>query len=565
MRRHDFDRLILHNGTVHTLDDADRVVDAVGFAGGRVTAAGSFTDVRAATPNADERDLGGRAVYPGFIDAHHHLCFAATYANFPAVRCPPLRRVEQLLAAVAAYAAHTPEGQWIVLIGYNDAALDEHRAPSRFELDRAAPLHPVLLVHFTFHEGVLNSLGLARAGLDTDDADQPGGWRGRTPAGQLDGRVYERCFGHAEAAARNALLATSSDGWFAAANAYQDRVLAAGITHVCDAAVPPSLEALYREWQARGELVLGITMMPLIENMFAEPVTRLHGPASGWEDRRLSIGALKLFADGGIDCGLCITLREAIVQFGVLLGRMLRDRSLLPWRFARRQTSRLGPDHRLHLGLLYYSSAQLDALVRAAAEHGFGVAIHAAGDEAVAIAVNVLERAPRGPLPPRIDHFFFVDAPVLRRAVDSGIHVVVQPRQLHDTGDWLRQTGLPGRLAYQGFAQMLDAGARLAGSSDAPVVDFSVLAAIETAASRRLASGATLTPEQRITPAQAVRMYTRGAAAALGMEGRIGQLRPGARADAVVLSEALDRVPSERLAEVGLVSTLAGQIELNGA
>jgi predicted amidohydrolase YtcJ len=563
MRRGDFDRLILHNGAVHTLDDADRVVDAVGFAGGRISAVGSLADVRAATAGAEERDLGGRALYPGFIDAHHHLCFAATYANFPAVRCPPLRRVEQILAAVAACAAYTPEGQWIVLIGYNDAALDDHRPPNRFELDRAAPLHPVLLVHFTYHEGVLNSLGLARTGLAGESADPPGGWRGRTPAGQLDGRVYERCFGHAEAQARNALLATSRDGWFAAADAYQDRLLAAGITHVCDAAVPPSMEALYHEWQARGALHLGVTMMPLIENMYAEPVARLAGPASGWEDGRLAIGALKLFADGGTACALCISLREAIIQFGVLLGRLLRDRSLLPWRLARQQRARLGPDRRLHLGLLYYTPDELAAVVRSAAARGFGVAIHAAGDEAIATAVDVLARAPRGALPPRIDHFFFVDAPALRRAAGSGIHVVVQPRQLYDTGDWLRQTGLPGRLAYQGFAQMLDAGAVLAGSSDAPVVDFSVLAAIQTAVTRRLASGATLAPDQRITPAQALRMYTRGAAAVLGMDGRIGQLRPGARADAVVLNEALDRVPAERLGDVGIVSTLAGRVELS--
>jgi len=102
----------------------------------------------------------------------------------------------------------------------------------------------------------------------------------------------------------------------------------------------------------------------------------------------------------------------------------------------------------------------------------------------------------------------------------------------------------------------------LAGSSDAPVVDFSVLAAIGTAVTRRLASGAVLTPEQRLTPAQAVRMYTRGGATALGMERRIGQLCPGARADAVVLSDGLDCVPVEHLGEVGVVSTFAGRVEV---
>lgn len=562
MRCSNIDAVIFHNGPIHTLDDADRVVDAVGCAAGRITAVGSLAHVRAATPGAEERDLRGRALYPGFIDAHHHLCFAATYANFPAVRCPPLRSVAQILAAVASCAQATPPGQWLVLVGYNDMALDQARPPTRFELDGIAPLHPVLLIHFSYHEGVLNSLGLARAALDADDPDPPGGWRGRTPAGQLDGRVHERCFGQAEAAARGALLATNRDGWFAAANTYQEAVLSAGITHVCDAAVPPSMEALYRAWHARGDLALGVTMMPLLENMFAEPAARLDGSPPGWSDGRLSLGPLKLFADGGVACALCLSLREAVVQFGVLLARLLRQPSRLPWRLARQQRGHVGADRHLHLGLLYYPREALAALVRSATQRGFGVAIHAAGDEAVATAVDALARAPRGPLPPRIDHFFFFDPPVLRRAVDAGIHVVVQPHQLHDTGDWIRQTGLPRRLAYQGFAQMLAAGAVLAGSSDAPVVDFSVLAAIETAARRRLASGAVLAPEQRISVAQALRMYTRGAAAALGMEGEIGQLRAGARADAVVLSEALERVPAERLGDVGVVATVAGRVEV---
>lgn len=562
MRRGEFDALILHNGPIHTLDDTDRVLDAVGFAAGRITAVGARAAVRAATPGADERDLRGRALYPGFIDAHHHLCFAATYANAPAVRSPPLRSLAQILAVVAARVQDTPPGQWIVLIGYNDLALDEARKPTCFELDRVAPLHPVLLIHFTYHEGVLSSLGLARVGLADDGPDPPGGWRGRTPAGQLDGRVYERCFGHAEAVARDALLATDRDGWFARANAYQERVLAAGITHVCDAAVPPSMEALYREWQARGELALGITMMPLVENMFAAPAARLDGPPTGWCDGRLSIGALKLFADGGVACALCLSLREAVVQLGVLLARLLRQRSPLPWRLAQQQRSRFGPDRRLHLGLLYYAPEALDALARTAGQRGFGVAIHAGGDEAIAMAVDALARAPRGPLPPRVDHFFFLDASLLPRVVDADIHVVVQPRQLYDTGDWIRQTGLPRRLVYQGFAQMLESGIVLAGSSDAPVVDFSVLAAIETAVRRRLPSGATLAPEQRISVAQGLRMYTRGAAAALGRDGEIGQLRPGARADAVVLSEELERVPAERLGEVGVLSTFAGRVEV---
>lgn len=563
MRRYDFDELILHNGPIHTLDDAGSVADAVGFAAGRITAVGSLGAVRAATAGAAEHDLCGRPLYPGFIDAHHHLCFAATYANFPEVRSPPVRTLAELLAMVTTCAERAPEGQWLVLVGYDEMRLAERRKPTRDELDRAAPRHPVLVVHFSYHEGVLNSLGLRSSGLDHGGDDPPGGWRGRTRGGVLDGRVYERCFGQAEAVARGALVAADRDTWFAAANRYQERVLAAGITHVCDAAVPPSMEALYREWHARGELALGVTMMPLVDNMFAEPAARLDGPATGWREGRLSVGALKLFADGGVACALCLSLREAVAQLGVLLARLLRYGSVEPWRLARQQSTSFGRDGRLHLGLRYYAPEALRDLVRRAAERGFSLGIHAGGDEAIAMAVDALAAAPPTALPRRIEHYFFLDAAVLRRAVDAGIHVVVQPRQLHHTGDWLRASGLPPRLAYQGFRQMLEAGAVLAGSSDAPVLSFDVLAAIETAVRRELPSGAVLAPDQRITVRDALRLYTSGAAAVLGMDGEIGVLRAGARADAVVLSEPLDSVPPHRLSEIGVIATFAGRTGLD--
>lgn len=560
MRRQDFDKLILHGGHVHTLDDAGTVAGAIGFRSGTVTAVGSLAEVRAATPGAEERDLGGAHLYPGFVDTHHHLCFAATYANFPEARCPPLRTIDALLGVVRTAAEHTPPGRWIVVVGYNDLNLADARKPTRFDLDRAAPEHPVLLVHFTYHEGVLNSAGLRLCELGRGQPDPPGGTVGRGRGGDLDGRVFERAFGHAERVARGALIAADREGWFASANSYQDRVLAAGITHVCDASVPPSMEALYREWMARGELHVGVTMMPLVENMFEVPRGRLDATPTGWRDARLSVGALKLFADGGIACAMCVSLREAIVRFGAMLGTLVRARSTTPWRLARQQPARLDRRLRLHTGLLYYEPGDLERLVADAGARGFSVGIHAGGNEAVAHALAALGPRYRGRLPPRIDHFFFLEHTALQRAVDQGIHVVVQPYQLHDTGDLFRETGLPRRLRYQAHRDMLDAGLVLAGSSDAPVFTFDVLAAIEVAARRRTASGGTLHPEQALSVAELLRTYTRGAAQTLGMEGEIGQLRAGARADAVLLSDELERVPPARISEVGVRATFAGRV-----
>jgi hypothetical protein len=560
VRRQDFDKLILHGGHVHTMDDAGGVAPAVGFRDGRVTATGTLEAVRAATPGAEERDLAGAHLYPGFIDAHHHLCFAATYAGFPEVRCPPLRTIEELLAVLRTTAERTPAGRWIVLVGYNDLNLAEARKPTRFDLDRAAPEHPVLLIHFTYHEGVLNSRGIERAGFDARRGDPRGGTMGRTRAGELDGRVYERCFGHAERVAREALVAGDREGWFAGANAYQDRVLAAGITHVCDAAVPVAMEELYREWKRRGELHLGVTMMPLADNLFDVPSGRLESAAAGWRDGRLALGALKLFTDGGIACAMCLPLREAIVRFGALLATLVRSRSSTPWRLVRQQPARFGPQLRLHTGLLYYEQSELERLIADACERGFSVGIHAGGNEAIAVALAALATRYRGSLPPRIDHFFFLERESLERAVGHGVHVVVQPYQLYETGDLLRETGLPRRIGYQAHREMLDAGLVLAGSSDAPVFTFDVLAAMEVAARRHTAGGATLFPEQAVSVAELLRMYTRGAARTLGMDGEIGRLAAGARADAVLLGEELERVPPQRLSQVGVRATFAGRI-----
>lgn len=544
---------------MHALDDAGTVAEAIGFCAGTVTAVGTLAEVRAATPNAEEHDLGGGHLYPGFIDAHHHLCFAATYANFPEARCPPARTIEDVLAVVRAAAERTPPGRWIVVVGYNDLNLTDGRKPTRHDLDRAAPEHPVLLIHFTYHEGVLNSAGLDRCGLDRSRRDPRGGSLGRDARGELDGRVFERSFGHAESVARGALVAADRESWFANANAYQDRVLAAGITHVCDAAVPPSMEELYREWKTRGELHVGVTMMPLVENMFDVPSGRLDSTPTGWRDGRLSVGALKLFTDGGIACAMCIELREAIARFGAMLAALVRTRSTTPWRLARQQPARFA-GMRLHTGLLYYEQSELERLVADACERGFSVGIHAGGNEAVDLALAALATRYRGRLPARIDHFFFLDDDTLRRATDQGVHVVVQPYQLHDTGDLLRETGLPRRIRYQAHREMLDARLVLAGSSDAPVFTFDVLASMEVAARRRTASGATFAAEQAVSIAELMRMYTRGAARTLGMEGEIGQLRPGARADAVLLGEELERVPPERVAGVGIRATFAGRI-----
>lgn len=550
---------ILANARVRTMDDAGTVAETVGFRDGRVAAVGTLDAVRAAIAVAAvEEDLGGAVVMPGFVDAHHHLALAVTYAGLPEVRGPGCRTIADVLAAVRARAAITPPGTWVAVYGYDEARLAELRRPTREELDGAAPDHPVLAMQHSFHEGVLNSLGLAALGLSRATAEPPGGRLGRTRSGELDGWVAERCFGPAEAAVRRAIVGADREGWFRAANDYQARVLTAGITHLADAAVPPSMEELYGEWQRRGELHLGVTMMPLVESIFAAPFDRLAGRPSGWQDRRLSIGALKLFLDGGTSCALCFRMRDAVVQFGQMLARTVRERSTVAWRLARDQPFRVDAGLAIHTGYWLYEPATLAHLLRAAEERGFAVAIHAGGNEAVEAVAALWSRGGRaggGAAPRRIEHLFFANRDTARRAADAGVHAVVQPAHLDETGAIVVASGLPAKMGFHPYRTLLDAGVRLAGSSDAPVNSFDVWSAVRAAVERRLPDGRGVFPSEALAVREVLTMYTRGGAAALGMEGEIGELRAGARADAVVLAADPWDLPVERLREARVLAT----------
>ena len=146
--------LIVHNGRIHTLDAADRTVEAFAVAGGIVVAAGESTGVLAQRgPQTRVLDLQGRTVVPGFYDAHPHLDRMGL-RDLAGVKIAHCRSVAEICAAVRDAAAHTPPGEWIVTLPmgappedyvFEPRQLMEGRFPDRHDLDRAAPDNPVYI------------------------------------------------------------------------------------------------------------------------------------------------------------------------------------------------------------------------------------------------------------------------------------------------------------------------------------------------------------------------------------------------------------------------------------
>ena len=527
------------------MDAARPRAEAVGVREGRIVAVGALREVQAAMA-ADARvaALGRASVLPGFIDAHHHFCFAALERHLPHVRHPPDTPLEALLSRIAEIAGLRPEG-WVRCQGYNPAKLRERRPPRLEELDEVCPDRPLFLRAYSGHEACLNSAGFAAMGWSARTPDPDHGVIVRDKRGRLTGELVEAACYLAEARSRDSLLERTEDAWLAEVEAHGRELLAHGITRVGDAAVPPSFDGLYLRAAREGRLPLTVHRMPVGSASLLAP--RFDDGPTGSGPGVAPVGPAKLFLDGGERCAMCYTARQAVRAA------------------AQRPGLRRGPDGLLHQGILFWDQDALDSAVQQAARRGFQVAQHAVGNEAVSMGVTAIERAERAlarlPGRPRLEHVMFADPPLLQRLADADAIAVVQPFFIYDIGDNEAEAPPPKPIEVMPLRRMLDAGVTLAGSSDYPVSHYDVLCAVKAAATRRTREQETLEPDQAISVEDALRAYTHGSALALGVADEVGTISPGKRADLVVLSRNPLKAGTECIDEITVLETyLAGKL-----
>ncbi len=539
---------LLFNGPVLTMTEDHAEVRALAYdeTGGRIVAAGDEESVRAAAQKAavgaevEEIDLRGRAVLPGFIDAHHHLCLNLLYGV--AVDCGPAKvnGVDDVVARMGRAARDTAPGQWVVGKHYDEWRLAGRQHPTREHLDAACPDHPALLMHYSFHEGVANSRALAALGMDRHTPDPEGGRILHDRRGEPTGRLLETAVSVVEAQAQLSMLDQDRDGYAARLARYQKDLLSAGITRLADPAVSPTFQRLYGELKEQGTLRIPLVLMPVGEGGFlVAPRDRVDQPErTGHGPDELRVGSLKLFFDGGAQCAVTMTASQVARVAAHGLWTALSQRSLAPFEASRRLSVRLGRDLRVHTGvLLYDDESSATRMVRQAVDSGWSVAIHCVGNEATDRAITALAAArdhhPASP-PPRIEHATLLDDKLIARMAEAGITVVAQPHfiSIFD-GEGIPPT--PG-LKRVALGSMLAAGVNVAASSDSPVVPFSPLLGIRSAVTRRVGHGPPVDADEAISPEAALGLYTREAARACGCSETCGTLEPGKRADVVILS-----------------------------
>ncbi|HET8631332.1 MAG TPA: amidohydrolase [Thermomicrobiales bacterium] len=517
-------KFALYNGNIHTLDDARPRAEALGIADGRVAAVGTRDEVRDAIGASDGVDLRGRTVVPGLIDAHLH--FLGLSRALREVHLTGARSIAEVVDRVAARAAEMPPDQWITGGGWNVNTLRDGRWPTRVDLDLRVTAHPVAISSQDHHSALVNTRALEAAGIGRDTPDPPDGRIERDEHGEPTGLLIEGAQGYLRRVIPEPIEADIDE----ALRAGMREANRLGLTGAHSMEHPQAFAALQR-LHARGELTIRI-----YESIPADLLDHASalGIRTGFGNEWLRLGHLKIFADGALGS------RSALM--------------LAPYE---------GEPENYGIGVR--PPEELRDLIRHAGAAGIATCIHAIGDAANRLILDIYEEARRDGLldglRPRIEHAQVLDPADFDRFARIGVIPSMQP--IHCTSDMVgidKWWGARGRGAYI-FETLRKSGATLAFGSDAPVDDLSPIAGIHAAVTRQSpqhepAGG--WYPEERLSAEDALRAYTTGAAYASGEEALKGTLSAGKLGDLVVLSQDILAVPGPEILNTRVELTVVG-------
>ena len=509
--------LLFTGGPVYTMDLLRPTAGAVLVRGERIAAVGEEARLRALAPAAEEIDLDGRALLPGFVDAHSHLA-AAAYRSLLADLAPPpvgpCRTPADVAAALGAFLqAHPPgPGQWLMGMGYDESA--QGGRPTRQMLDQISRQVPIAAVHRSGHLCVCNSRALALLGKEAAD--------GLLAEGAfLDPAVQRRMRGPGEEEMVRAVGAT--------ARVYA----AAGYTTVqearADAALLPLLEGANR----RGLLPVDVAAYLPVE------LARQHPPdrAGAVHYRgRLRRAGCKLFLDGS-------------------------PQGRTAWLTRPYHQSPPG-EGAGYCGAPALTDAALFAHLDECAANAWPVQVHVNGDAALDQLLRVWARVCRrrpgaAAQRPVAVHCQTARGDQLSRMPRLGLIPSFFVEHIVHWGEFYRAVALGEERAETispvGLARRLHLPYTL--HQDCPVLPPHPLAMVQAAALRRTAAGRVLGDDLRVPAAEAIFSLCQNAAWQLFEQGRKGCLRPGYQADLTIwpadpLTAAPDRLSALRPALV---------------
>ncbi len=525
-----------------TMNPANPEASHVAVREGRILGAGSLEELQGWGDYDLDETFADKVLMPGFVEGHSHTMegtfWRYTYCGYFDRMDPDgeiwsgLQSLDAIVDRLAETAGQMPTGTEPVTGWGMDPIYYGERRCARGDLDRASSERPVGVLHASCHIMNVNTRALELAGLMREGIDHPGIPLGEDgfPTGELRGPDAIMLAGLHVGLDRNFLVCEENG-----VRQFARLCVRQGVTTATDLANVLPAEAVEMMLRVTGEedyptrivalrVFRGVTPREAVDHALElrEKTTE-----------RLRLGIIKVISDGSVQ-GFSARLRWP----GYYNGK---------------------PN-----GLWYVSPEHLQEIYDLALENGVQIHTHNNGDEATQLVIETLERSlarfPRRDHRFTMQHCQLADRAQFRRMKELGLCVNLFPNHHYYWGDqhYATTVGPERARRMNACATALREGVPLAIHSDAPVTPLGPLFTAWCAINRKTPSGRVLGEEERIGLDDALRTITLGAAYTLKMDGEVGSIECGKRADFAVLEEDPYEVGEDGLKDIGIWGVVTG-------
>jgi len=509
--------LLVKNAVVYTVDDKFSTADAFVVTAGKIVAVGRADSLQEKYNAHQVVDAGGKAVYPGFIDAHAH--FYEYGLGLQEAALEATKSWQDVVDSVQSFAAKNPEG-WIVGRGWDQNKWKVKEFPNKAKLDSLFPARPVILSRIDGHAIMVNQAALNLAGV------KPGqtiiGGKIETINGKLTGLMID----NAEGIITRKIPPPTEQVTQKAFMEAQQNCFAVGLTTVDDCGLPYTMVNTIAQLQHKGALKMRMYVM-LSDNADNYDYLFKRG---AYKTPSLNVRAFKVYADGALGSrGACL---------------------LKPY-----------ADQKNWSGFLLSQQKHYEDVAQKIAAHGFQMCTHAIGDSANRVILKVYASVLKGKNDKRwrIEHSQIVAPEDVKLFGEYSVIPSVQPT--HATSDmYWAGTRLGKQRLKSGYAykQLLDQNGWMPLGTDFPVENINPMYTFYAAVERKDLKGfpeGGFQMENAISRKEALQGMTIWAAKANFEEKEKGSIEPGKFADFVILDDDIMKAKGPALPQIKVLKT----------
>lgn len=513
--------LIVFNATVYTVDSAFSTAESFAVKNGKIISVGKSSDILNTYDAKEKIDAQGKAVYPGFIDAHaHFIDYGQSLFSVDLVGC---NSFDEVIERVKKFNKENPDETWIRGRGWDQNKFPGRQYPNNQQLNELFPEKPVVLERIDGHAVIANKKALELAGIKPGQKIDGGSIE--TKNGNLTGILIDNATGLVQSKIPYPSLA-QFEKWMIAA---QEKCFAQGLTTITDCGLSYRAVDIIDTLQKSGKLNMRLYVM-----LSDDKENYDHYLAKGpYKTDKLFVKGFKVYADGALGSrGACL----------------LQPYSDKPgWN-----------------GFLLNTKAHYDSVAQLLSTTDFQMCTHAIGDSANREILNVYNKYLKGKNDKRwrIEHAQIVNENDFDLFASASVIPSVQPT--HATSDmYWAPTRLGTERLKNGYAykQLLQQNGWLPLGTDFPVEDISPFKTFLAAVFRQDATGfpkGGFQMENALSRQEAIRGMTIWAAKADFLENEIGTIEPGKKADFILLDKDLMKINQPDILNTKVLATYSG-------